>query len=132
MLWQGRSGSSNVDDRRGISGGGLVAGGGIIGAIILVINFFLGGGDVSQLPQVIQGGQTQQLSPQEKAADDQRAQFVSVVLKETEDVWNKIFAERGMDYEEPTLVLFRNAVQSGCGGASSATGPFYCPADHKL
>jgi uncharacterized protein len=133
MLWRGRSGSSNVDDRRGISGGGLAAGGGIIGAIILLINFFMGGGDVSQLPQVIQGGQTQQqMTPEQQAADDERAEFVKVVLQDTEDVWNKIFAERGQDYKEPVLVLFRDRVESGCGGASSASGPFYCPADNKL
>jgi predicted metalloprotease len=134
MLWRGRSGSSNVDDRRGISGGGLVAGGGIVGAIILLINFFMGGGDVSQLPQVLQeGNQTQQqMTPEQQAADDERAAFVGVVLKETEDVWNKIFAERGQDYQEPVLVLFRNRVESACGGASSASGPFYCPGDQKV
>jgi hypothetical protein len=134
MLWQGRRESSNVDDRRGISGGGIAAGGGIIGVIVLLINFFMGGGDVSQLPQVIQNGAVsqQQLSPEEKAADDQRAKFVKVVLAETEDVWSKIFAQEGKTYVEPTLVLFREAVQSGCGGATAASGPFYCPADHKL
>jgi predicted metalloprotease len=133
MLWKGRSGSSNVDDRRGISGGGLAAGGGIIGVIVLLVNFFMGGGDVSQLPEVIQGNAPQQeMSAGEKAADDERAQFVSVVLKETEDVWGKLFADKGQTYEQPTLVLFRNRVQSACGGASSASGPFYCPADHKL
>jgi uncharacterized protein len=134
MLWKGRAGSSNVDDRRGISGGGLAAGGGIIGAIVLLINFFMGGGDVSQLPQVIQGaGQTQQqLSPEQQAADNERAEFVGVVLKDTEDVWNKIFAASGQDYREPTLVLFRDQVQSACGGATSASGPFYCPGDKQL
>ena len=132
MLWQGRQGSSNVEDRRGISGGGLAVGGGIIGVIVLLINFFLGGGDPSTLPQTIPGGEGRQLSAEEKAADDQRAQFVSVVLKETEDVWNNLFQNMGRNYEEPTLVLFRDAVQSACGGASSASGPFYCPGDHKL
>ena len=134
MLWKGRAGSSNVDDRRGISGGGLAAGGGIIGVIVLLINFFMGGGDVSQLPQVIQGGsQTQQqLSPEQQAADNERAEFVRVVLKDTEDVWNKIFAASGEDYPEPTLVLFRDQVQSACGGATSASGPFYCPGDKQL
>ncbi|MEJ7736150.1 MAG: neutral zinc metallopeptidase [Chitinophagaceae bacterium] len=135
MLWQGRQGSSNVDDRRGMSGGKLAAGGGIIGVIALLLNFFLGGGDVSQLPQVIeQGGRgtSQELSPQQQAADDERAKFVGVVLKETEDVWNKVFADKGQEYPEPQLVLFRDGVQSGCGGASSASGPFYCPADRKL
>ncbi|HZG24715.1 MAG TPA: neutral zinc metallopeptidase [Chitinophagaceae bacterium] len=134
MLWQGREGSSNVDDRRGISGGGLVAGGGVLGVIVLLLNFFLGGGESSQIPQVIQpgGGPQTELSAEERAADDQRAQFVKVVLKDSEDIWNKIMAERGTDYPEPTLVLFRDRVQSGCGGASSQSGPFYCPADSKI
>lgn len=134
MLWQGRRQSSNVDDRRGISPGGIAAGGGIIGIIVLVINMFMGGDvDVSQLPQLMPGQQQgQQLSPEEKAADDERAQFVKVVLAETEDVWNNIFQQQGQNYQEPTLVLFRGAVQSGCGNASSASGPFYCPGDNKL
>ena len=134
MLWQGREGSSNVDDRRGISGGGLVAGGGVLGVIVLLLNFFLGGGESSQIPQVIQpgGGPQTELSAEERAADDQRAQFVKVVLKDSEDIWNKIMAERGTDYPEPTLVLFRDRVQSGCGEASSQSGPFYCPADSKI
>ncbi len=133
MLWQGREGSSNVDDRRGISGKGLAAGGGIIGVIVVLINMFMGGGDVSQLPQVIQqGGPQQEMSSGQQAADEERAQFVKVVLKDTEEIWNKLFAESGSDYPEPTLVLFRGSVQSGCGGASAASGPFYCPADQKL
>ena len=134
MLWQGRQGSSNVDDRRGISGGGLVAGGGVLGVIVLLLNFFLGGGDSSQLPEGIQpgGGPQTEMSAEARAADDQRAEFVKVVLKDSEDIWNKIMAERGQDYPEPTLVLFRDRVQSGCGGASSQSGPFYCPADSKV
>lgn len=134
MLWQGRRQSSNVDDRRGVSPGGIAVGGGIIGIIVLVINMFLGGDvDVSQLPQLMPGQQqSRELSPEAKAADDERAQFVKVVLAETEDVWNNIFQQQGKDYPEPILVLFRGAVQSGCGNASSASGPFYCPADNKL
>jgi uncharacterized protein len=134
MLWQGRRQSSNVDDRRGVSTGGLVAGGGIIAVIAFVINMFMGGDvDVSQLPQLMPGQQQgQELSPEEKAAEDQRAQFVKVVLAETEDVWNNIFQQQGQKYPEPTLVLFRGTVQSGCGNASAASGPFYCPGDKKL
>ena len=132
MLWQGRRQSTNVDDRRGIGAGGLAVGGGVIGLIALLINMFLGGGgDVSQIPELLPGQQTEQ-TPGQKAADDERAQFVKVVLAETEDVWNNIFQQSGQDYPEPTLVLFRNIVQSGCGNASSASGPFYCPADQKL
>ncbi|MEO5646908.1 MAG: neutral zinc metallopeptidase, partial [Chitinophagaceae bacterium] len=134
MLWQGRKGSSNVDDRRGLSGGGIAAGGGILGLIFLVANYFLGGGDGSELPQILEGqGQQQvEMSPQEKAADDKRAEFVKVVLQDTEDVWNTLFQQQGKDYPEPTLVLFRGGTQSGCGNAVSASGPFYCPADQKV
>jgi predicted metalloprotease len=133
MLWQGRQGSSNVDDRRGISGGGLVAGGGILGVIVLLVNFFLGGGDSSQIPQIIQqGGPRQEMTAEQKAADDQRAEFVKVVLADTEDVWNKLFQDMGKDYPDPTLVLFSGTTSSGCGNASSASGPFYCPADQQV
>lgn len=131
MLWRGRRESTNVDDRRGVSAGGLAVGGGVIGAIILVLNFLLGGGDVSQLPQQMPQQNTE-LTPEQQAADDENAKFVKVVLADTEDVWNQLFSNSGEDYPEPTLVLFRNSVQSGCGFASSQTGPFYCPGDQKL
>ena len=130
MRWVGRRESSNVDDRRGLSTGGMVAGGGILGVIILLLNMFLGGGDGSQLPDLT--GQQQQLSPEQQAADDERAKFVKVVLADTEDVWNELFQQNGSNYAEPTLVIFRGSVQSGCGGASAASGPFYCPADQRL
>jgi predicted metalloprotease len=132
MQWLGRRESSNVEDRRGLSGGGIAAGGGIIGVIIYIIYSFIGGGDPSQLPQISPQAQQRELSPEEKKADDTRAQFVKVVLAETEDVWNKIFADNGKKYTEPTLVLFRDAVASACGNASAASGPFYCPEDSKL
>lgn len=133
MKWLGREGSSNVDDRRGISGGGLATGGGIIGVVIYLIYSFLGGGDIdpNQIPQITQQ-QTRTLSPEEQKADDERAQFVKVVLKETENVWNKLYADAGGSYEEPTLVLFRDGVSSACGNASAAMGPFYCPGDSKV
>lgn len=133
MLWQGRRQSSNVEDRRGMSAGGLAVGGGVIGVIAVILNLLFGGGDVSQLPDLLPGQQPgQQSAPVENEADNQRAEFVKVVLAETEDVWNNVFQKEGSDYPEPTLVLFRNAVQSGCGSASAASGPFYCPADRKL
>lgn len=133
MLWKGRRGSSNVDDRRGISGGGVAAGGGIIGVIIYLLYSFLGGGggDAPPVPPTLRGTQTE-MTTEEKAADDERAEFVKVVLAETEDVWSKLFSAQGKDYPEPTLVLFRDAVQSACGNASAAMGPFYCPTDGKL
>lgn len=133
MRWQGRAGSGNVEDRRGIGGGGLAVGGGIIGVIVLLFNLLTGGEiDPSQLPTG-GGRQTTQQSPQQKAEDDQLAQFTSVVLKETETVWNQVLPQQAnVNYQEPRLVLFTNAVQSACGSASSATGPFYCPGDNKV
>jgi predicted metalloprotease len=132
MLWQGRRGSDNVEDRRGISGGGMAAGGGILGIIGFVV-YLLMGGNPSDAPQnPMQGGTSQPMSAEEKAADDQRAQFVKVVLADTEDIWGKLMPDMGKDYPKPTLVLFRDGVESACGNASSASGPFYCPGDEKL
>lgn len=130
MRWQGRRESTNVEDRRGVSGGQVAVGGGIIGVIALVINFLLGG-DVSQLPQQLPNQNTP-VSAEQQAADDQRAKFVGVVLAETENVWNTLFQQAGRNYSEPPLVLFSGVTQSACGSASSATGPFYCPGDQKV
>jgi predicted metalloprotease len=134
MQWLGRRESGNVEDRRGMSGGGMAAGGGIIGLFIYLVYSFFGGSntDPSQMPQLPQQVNQTTLTPEEQKADDERAQFVKVVLAETEDVWNKIFSDAGKRYSEPTLVLFRDGVNSACGNASSASGPFYCPADSKL
>jgi predicted metalloprotease len=130
MLWQGRKGSDNVEDRRGVSGGQVAVGGGILGVIALVLNLLLGGdGSNTQLPLPNQG---QPMSTEQKASQDQEAQFVSVVLKDLEDTWQQLLAKEGKDYPKPTLVLFSGVTQSGCGNASASTGPFYCPADQKL
>jgi predicted metalloprotease len=131
MLWRGRRESTNVDDRRGVTGGHVAAGGGIVGVIIyLLYNFLGGGGGSSQLPP-IQGPQ-QEMTAEEKKADDERASFTKVVMADTEDVWSKLFSEMGKTYKPPTLVLFRDGVQSACGNASAATGPFYCPGDQEV
>jgi len=114
-----------------MSVGGLAVGGGVIGVIAIILNLLLGG-DVSQLPELLPGQQPAQNAEPISAADEERADFVKVVLAETEDVWNTVFQQQGSDYPEPTLVLFRNAVQSGCGMASAASGPFYCPGDRKV
>jgi predicted metalloprotease len=133
MRWIGGRQSSNVDDRRGVSAGGLAVGGGILGAIFLILRLFLGGGEGEEGSLPIQlPGQTQEMSPEEKAADDKRAEFVSVVLGYTEDVWNQQLPKYGEQYVEPKLVLFRGNVQSACGMASSASGPFYCPGDQQV
>lgn len=134
MKWLGRRQSDNVEDRRGFSGGKVAIGGGLIGLVILVINMFMGG-DSSQLLDGLQ--QQMQQNPQQQeipltAADKEMGDFVKVVLADTEDVWTKIFADNGMSYVKPKLVLFRDGVQTGCGGASSQSGPFYCPADQKV
>jgi predicted metalloprotease len=134
MQWQGRRESSNVDDRRGVSGGGLAIGGGVIGVIFILAKFLLGDGDINDLSQIIQQPQQQQteMTQQQQAADDKEAAFVKVVLADTEDVWTKLFNDMGRTYTDPTLVLFRGGVSTGCGNASATTGPFYCPADHNL
>src|SRR5215210_5167820 len=98
MFWQGRRESSNVEDRRGISGGHLAAGGGILGVIALVINMLLGGGGGDGATQLQLPVQSRELSGQEQAADEQRAGFVKVVLADTEDVWDKIFRQSGESY----------------------------------
>ncbi|MBK8364961.1 MAG: neutral zinc metallopeptidase [Bacteroidia bacterium] len=131
MLWRGRSGSSNVDDRRGMSAGGIATGGGLVGLVVYLLYSFLGG-DPSQLPNLNSMQSNQELTAEQSAAEDTMAQFVSVVLAETEVVWEKVFADKGMQYEKPSLVLFRGQVQSGCGNAGAESGPFYCPADQKL
>ncbi|MCZ2458562.1 MAG: neutral zinc metallopeptidase [Chitinophagales bacterium] len=137
MRIDGEQESRNVDDRRGMSTGkGLAIGGGAIGIIFLIIQLLMGGGssDPSVITQQItqQMGNSQQMTPEEQAADDERAHFVKVVLRYTEEVWDDIFTKMGKQYREPTLVLFRDGVESACGYTSSASGPFYCPGDEKL
>jgi predicted metalloprotease len=133
MRWTGGRESSNVDDRRGLStGGSVVVGGGIIGVIIIVLRLLLGGGSNDGSTPIQLPDQTQQMTAEEKAADDERAKFVKVVLGYTEDVWGELFSQQGKQYQQPTLVLFRNSVQSACGFASSASGPFYCPGDQQV
>ncbi len=132
MQWLGRRKSTNVDDRRGVGGGGIAAGGGILGVIFLLAKFLLGGGDTTDLQQVFPQAQQPEMTTEQKAAEDDRAKFVKVVLADTEDVWDKIFGDMNKQYTKPTLVLFSGGTQSGCGGASSQTGPFYCPTDQKV
>lgn len=134
MQWEGRRESDNVDDRRGVSGGGLAIGGGIIGVIFILAKFLLGDGDINDLSQLVQQPQQQQteMTSDQKAADDKEAAFVKVVLADTEDVWTKIFSDMGKTYTDPRLVLFRGGTTSGCGTATATTGPFYCPADQQL
>jgi predicted metalloprotease len=130
MKWLGRERSGNVDDRRGMSR--PAAGLGIGGIIVVVIYMFLGG-DSAELANILQQQQTSNAPNTAIDPNDEDAVFVSVVLKDTEDVWEKIFREQfGKEYRKPTLVLFDGAVESACGFQQSATGPFYCPTDEKL
>lgn len=130
MRWTGRRGSSNVEDRRGMSGGKMALGGGL-GTIVIVLIVWLMGGDPGQMLGSLETGQTAR--PVEASAEeDQMAQFVSVVLADTEDVWKMMFEQSGQTYREPKLVLFRDQVQSACGYASAASGPFYCSGDEKI
>jgi predicted metalloprotease len=131
MLWQGQRESENVEDARGSGGGRLVLGGGI-GTVIVVVLYLLLGGD----PQALFNSQQAQL-PQSAQIDtqaprDEASKFVAVVLADTEDGWNEVFRQMGRKYEEPRLVLFTDVIQSGCGFASGATGPFYCPQDRRV
>ena len=132
MKWSGRRQSENMEDRRGVSGGQVAVGGGIIVVIVLLINMFMGGDPavVNEINNQLQSGS--QTTTELTARDKEQGDFVNAVLVDTEDVWHKIFEENGLTYEEPKLVLFRDAVQTACGGASSASGPFYCPSDRKV
>lgn len=133
MRWKGRKESSNVEDRRGMSPGGKGMVGGGIGTIAIVLVVLLLGGDPTSIIQNVQlDNQSTNTNYTETAEDKELAQFVGVVLAETENVWHAIFKEAGATYREPKLVLFSGSVQSACGTAGSSTGPFYCPGDEKL
>ena len=132
MKWFGRRESSNVEFGGGGSGGKFALGG--IGTIIVVIiALIMGKNPMELINQVSQqgGAQTEQVQP---GVDPQNeaSKFTKVVLADTEDIWGKIFEENGMEYKQPKLVVFENQIQSACGGASSASGPFYCPSDEKV
>lgn len=131
MKWQGRAGSSNVEDRRGMRMG-LPLGGGLGGILLLLLYSALTGTNPIDIVNSTGGAPTEETGPTGVPADDQQAQFISVVLKSTEDVWGQIFNERGAQYQPPVLVLFSGATQSACGLGQSAMGPFYCPGDRKV
>ncbi len=150
MRWKKGRRSSNVDDRRESSGS---MGGGFQMPSLQTLFFIypivkpllksklgllvVGAGALAYMSgfnplSLIGGGSSSHIAPQHKAADDERAAFISTVLADTEDVWKDIFARAGYQYTEPKLVLYRGHTRSGCGGASAAMGPFYCPNDQKV
>jgi predicted metalloprotease len=132
MRWRGERQSTNIEDRRGI--GGKVAVGGGLGTIIVLILALLFGADPSQLLEQMPSTPSSgvQSSRPVSSEEEELKQFVGVVLAKSEDVWQNVFQQTGRQYREPTLVLFTDQVQSACGMAGAAVGPFYCPGDEKV
>jgi len=133
MRWVGRRQSENIEDRRGFGGRGVAIGGGLGGLVVLIIALLLGADPQQLLEQAPNNpGTSAPASRSTNPEEEELKQFVAVVLAETEDVWTTIFRQANREYRKPTLVLFRDVVNSGCGQAGAAVGPFYCPADEKL
>lgn len=130
MKWQGRRGSRNIQDRRGMSGGRAMGAGGIGVILIVVVGAFLG---VDLTPLMQGGGVATAPEPTgPNSIDDRTEEFVSVVLADTEEVWSDVFQNSGLSYAEPTLVLYSGVTSSACGTANAAVGPFYCPNDQRI
>lgn len=134
MKWQGGRRSGNIEDRRGMSGGQKLTLGGIGGVIVLIIGFLMGG-DPSELINQLPGNPTSTVSEEFESSpeEDRLLAFADVVLASTDDVWTNIFEQNGKSYPTPTLVVYRDAAETGgCGVGQSAFGPFYCPGDQKI
>jgi len=139
MKWEGREESRNVEDRRGMGmKAGMALGGGSLLVILLGLLF---GVDPQKLARIVGNPGAQQLGGQDKNGNQKRpidpeeerqASFTKVILKDTEEIWDELFKKEGKQYQKPTLVLFSGMVQSACGSADSAVGPFYCPGDSKV
>jgi uncharacterized protein len=137
MIWKGRRQSDNVEDRRGMSGKGIITGAGGIGTLVLALAIWYFTGDSSffqnSLQNSMQSTPTEQTSTyQGSDEENELAKFVSVVLADTEDIWSAQFEKRGEEYGKPKLVLFSGSVESACGQAGRSTGPFYCPGDNRV
>lgn len=135
MQWKGRRRSSNMEDRRGTGGlgaGGAGIFGGGLGIVLLVVYLLLGGDPGAIVDQTQMVNSENQVVYEQSAEEKELADFVLVVLADTEDVWHDIFKNEGRTYQEPKLVLFSGQVKSACGIAGAATGPFYCPGDNKV
>jgi predicted metalloprotease len=132
MRTEGSRESENIEDRRGMPVKGLAAGGGLLGVVVVLIALFTGKDPTPLLQQLPQGGGSDGGPQQVDPAQEPLRKLVSVVLADTEDVWTNLFPKQfGRSYEQPKLVLFTARVESACGMASAASGPFYCPGDHK-
>jgi predicted metalloprotease len=133
MEWEGRRESENVEDQRALTPGRVAVGGGIGALVLAVVVYFLGGDPQQVLNQIQQNPQPAPAAGgAPDPAQDKLSHFVRVVLADTEDVWKAQFQKMGKTYKEPHLVLFSHRVESACGMADTAVGPFYCPADHKV
>ncbi len=136
MRWKGREQSRNIQDRRGMSPVPLAVGGGGILSLLLLLALLFLGADPKELLDSVGPPGNGPLAGQQQAAgvDDEAKEFIGVVLRDTENVWQQLFAEqvRGVAYEPPTLVIFSGTDRSACGLANAATGPFYCPADRMI
>lgn len=142
MRWQGEEGSKNIEDGRSMKGAAMVGGGGLLAVILAVVFTLMRGGDAQQaLQQGVQQFQQQQIQAaaqietqgEVNPEEDEAYKFTSVVLRYTEDVWGDLFPKLvGREYEQPKLMVYRGVVDSACGQATSAVGPFYCPGDMKV
>lgn len=133
MRWRGERQSTNIEDRRGLTGGRVAVGGGL-GTLLIIVIALLFGADPRQFLEQVptdQPSQVQTSRPQ-NAEEEELKQFVGVVLAKSEDVWGEIFRQNGRQYREPTLVLFTDQVPTACGRMGAAVGPFYCPGDEKV
>ena len=136
MRWQDREESTNVEDRRGASGGKIAVGGGI-GTLVIALIMWVAGVDPGQILQFVSNSQSDTSGAATSSAptspeQELQRKFVSVVLADTEKVWTEEFHKMGRSYALPKLVIFTGQVRSGCGAASTESGPFYCPADQKV
>lgn len=138
MKWKGRRQSDNVEDRRGMTGGRkVIAGGGAIAVVFFLLKMFMPDSAplIDNIQNQVQQNHTTTPSEQRELTPEEKelGEFVSTVFADTEDIWSKIFEENNLGtYQQPKMVLFSGSVETACGGASSASGPFYCPGDQKV
>ena len=133
MRWRGERQSTNIEDRRGLSGGKIALGGGLGTVVIMILALLFGVNPQRLLEQLPESPASDVRSSRPvNPEEEELKQFTSVVLAKSEDVWENVFRQNGRQYRKPTLVLFTDQVRSACGIAGAAVGPFYCPGDEKV